>query len=94
MPNALENLERGAFWECRKLKFLTLPSKVKEIGAVHFWYCDSLESITMLSPTLPKAGNLFEKDKKQRVILRVPRKHAAVYRNSVKWSTFEIEEFN
>ena len=47
MPDGIESIGPGAFFQCKNLRSVTLPDSVKSIGSTAFFGCDSLSSITI-----------------------------------------------
>ena len=57
LPKNTGTIKRRAFDGCKRLKAITIPSLVTEIGEMHFrnevfYGCDSIESATFLCPTV------------------------------------------
>ena len=57
LPKNTGTIKRRAFEGCKRLKAITIPSLVTEIGEMHFrnevfYGCDSIESATFLCPTV------------------------------------------
>ncbi len=48
----LESIGRYAFYECRGLTSITIPSKVSNIGDYAFYHCTELTAITIDSPDI------------------------------------------
>lgn len=48
VPQGVESIGDGAFYECKSLKSITLPQGVKSIGNRAFYECKALTSITLL----------------------------------------------
>lgn len=49
LPDTIEEIDVGAFRDCKRLKTVTIGANLTSIGGVAFDECDSLESITMPS---------------------------------------------
>ena len=48
VPNSIESIKNGAFFDCKKLTSINIPNSIKSIGDVVFAYCESLTSINIL----------------------------------------------
>ena len=58
LPDSLREIEPHAFCKCRKLKNINLPEKVRSVGLA-FWYCESLEEITLPKGLIQYTGGEF-----------------------------------
>ncbi len=47
IPNGVETIAGGAFWQCKNLTGITIPNSVTSIGACAFEGCQSLTDITI-----------------------------------------------
>lgn len=55
----LTGLNKGAFYDCKKLKEITMPDGVKNIGDEAFSGCTSLKSITIPSSVISIGSRAF-----------------------------------
>lgn len=87
-PSTLTTIERGVFWDCKRLKKIHIPSSVTRIGDFVFWGCDSITDVYVdCSEPLP-ITNIFQNLKG--VKLHVPSGSADAYRKAEGWKTFEL----
>ena len=59
IPEGVNSIRRGAFYNCRYLKSITIPNSVKEIGNSAFDNCSSLNSITIPNGVTSIEHNAF-----------------------------------
>lgn len=80
----------AAFFECKNLKEVVIPSSVESIQTQAFDGCTSLEQITLLTSTPPKVENekVFMQEAYSRVIVRVPKGAKSAYKNANIWKKF------
>lgn len=74
IPSSVSEISKGAFYNCRRLKTLVLPLRLKKekVHASGFWDCDSLYSISVdeKNPYLCSDGSaLYNKDKSELVFV-------------------------
>lgn len=59
LPEGLQVLESGAFWECGSLKEITIPGSIETLGNAVFPYCVKLEKVTLSSGLTDIPSELF-----------------------------------
>lgn len=72
IPSSVSEISDNAFYNCRHLKTLVLPLRLKSVNAYHFLSCDSLYSISIdeKNPYLCSDGSvLYNKDKSELVFV-------------------------
>ena len=72
IPSSVSEISDNAFYNCRHLKTLVLPLRLKSVYAFHFSSCDSLYSISIdeKNPYLCSDGSvLYNKDKSELVFV-------------------------
>lgn len=72
IPSSVSEISDNAFYNCRHLKTLVLPLRLKSVNAYHFLSCDSLYSISIdeKNPYLCSDGSvLYNKDKSELVFI-------------------------
>lgn len=72
IPSSVSEISDNAFYNCRHLKTLVLPLRLKSVNAYHFLSCDSLYSISIdeKNPYLCSDGFvLYNKDKSELVFI-------------------------
>lgn len=72
IPSSVSEISDNAFYNCRHLKTLVLPLRLKSVNAYHFLSCDSLYSISIdeNNPYLCSDGSvLYNKDKSELVFV-------------------------
>ncbi len=67
LPNSLQRIGEGAFWDCMQLEEIFIPVNVSEIGEFAFFYMDSLQAIRVAEDNAHFLGDdrgvLYTKDK-------------------------------
>ena len=58
LPDSLREIEPHAFCKCRNLKNINIPENVRSVGLA-FWYCESLEEITLPKGLIQYTGGEF-----------------------------------
>lgn len=58
LPDSLREIEPYAFCKCRNLKNINIPENVRSVGLA-FWYCESLEEITLPKGLIQFTGGEF-----------------------------------
>lgn len=72
IPSSVSEIIQEAFYNCRHLKTLVLPLRLKSVNGYHFSNCDSLYSISVdeKNPYLCSDGSaLYNKDKSELVFV-------------------------
>lgn len=72
IPSSVSEITQKAFYNCRHLKTLVLPLRLKSVNGYHFSNCDSLYSISVdeKNPYLCSDGSaLYNKDKSELVFV-------------------------
>lgn len=72
IPSSVSEIRQEAFYNCRHLKTLVLPLRLKSVNGSHFSNCDSLYSISVdeKNPYLCSDGSaLYNKDKSELVFV-------------------------
>jgi len=95
LPPSLESIGTMAFFECKKLKTVTIPKKVTKIGESAFWNCDNLTSICFLADEpIAESGlgnQAFPDDIATKATLYVRERNKSKYEDKVNhtyWSNF------
>ena len=60
LPPSIIKIGDYAFYDCKKLKNVTIPNKVKHIGKRAFGLCDNLNTITFLCDEIIPAANISQ----------------------------------
>lgn len=60
LPDGLESIGIGAFYECENLKKIKIPNSVTSVGSYAFFGCESLTSITLSANTREIGARVFE----------------------------------
>ena len=60
LPPSVIKIGDYAFYDCKKLKNVTIPNKVKHIGKRAFGFCDNLNTITFLCDEIIPAANISQ----------------------------------
>lgn len=58
LPDSLRKIEPHAFCKCRNLKHINIPENVRSVSLA-FWYCESLEEITLPKGLIQYIGGEF-----------------------------------
>lgn len=89
-PSTLTTIERGVFWDCKRLKKIHIPSSVTRIGDFVFWGCDSITDVYVeRSEPLP-ITNIFQNLKD--VKLHVPSGSVDAYRKAEGWKMLDVTD--
>jgi hypothetical protein len=98
LPNGITNIRYGTFYECRKLKSVTIPQTVASIGERAFWGCP-LASVTSLNPVPPVFESEYEHafsanaevdgSPPANAILYVPASSVGAYKRAPLWKDFK-----
>ena len=84
----MRSLEPGAFYDCRRLRTVTLPDSLDRIGDYCFHHCDSLLEVRNLSPEPQLITNVFRDTLGLKRTLYVPRQSVELYRRAPYWREF------
>ena len=88
MPDSLMKIEKSAFGGCVKLRDITIPANVTEIGDEAFLGCFDLTSVTSLNvvpPTIFKLSFGYDED----INIYVPAESVEKYKAAEGWSKFK-----
>ena len=102
LSEGLESIGDAAFFSCKNLTSVIIPSTVTFIGGEAFWECDNFESVIMLS-SIPceleisrwKVGKKTYtgyRNFRSTTTIYVPVGSLLAYQNATGWSDFTIEE--
>lgn len=82
-------IENNAFSLNRELKYVELGKNVEYIGESAFNECPNIQTVVALAATPPKLHeNNFNDCYMDKVVLEVPEKSIALYRNAAGWKKF------
>lgn len=88
MPDSLQRIERGVFWECRSLEEITLPATLEYIGEYAFYHCSNLKHIYLHAMRPPLVIRSF--NNKEPITLHVPKASVRYYKEDDSWKNFNI----
>lgn len=90
LPDSLEVMERGVFFDCDRLRRIVLPATLRRIGDYCFHHCDSLTEVVALSPVPIPISDIFAADDSTVCrTLYVPAQSIEQYRSAPYWSDFD-----
>ena len=86
MSKKLKTIGNSAFYNCGKLKKVTLNSKVSKIGSKAFYRCKNLKNITINTKKLTRknVGNKAFKGINSKVVIKVPSSKLNSYKKLLK----------
>ena len=95
IPDGITSIRHHTFSRCPNLSSVVIPSSVKEIEYLAFYLCESLTSVTSLSPILPViitdetyGNSAFEESGYTKATLHVPVGCKAAYEQAPYWKDF------
>jgi hypothetical protein len=91
IPNSVDTINAGAFFECIGLNSVTIPASVISIEDFAFQACSGLSSIYCenINPANIALGNMvFDLVDKNTCILYVPNGSVSLYQNAPQWQDF------
>ena len=82
MSSNIQSIGTKAFYNCKKLKKITIPSGVSKIGNQAFGNCRKLKNITLKTTKLTKknVGKKAFKGIHKKAVVKAPKKKLMAYR--------------
>ena len=78
----------SAFYNCRALTSVTIPSSVTSIWDYAFRYCNSLTSVTVEATTPPTLGTDVFNNTTADLVIYVPAGSVDTYKSASGWSAY------